>query len=147
MSQTLELPDDVYAGLQRAAEREGLPIVDLLARWAEGPSSADRPASPGEEHPNMVTEVVNGHEYAYQPVGDHIVASPRVCGGRPVFKHTRIDVRYVWHALQGGRTIEQLVTDYSGLVSREAIEEAIRLGRERGSEFFEEAYQGRKPAA
>src|SRR5215510_566674 len=36
-----------------------------------------------------------GEAYEDYPLGQYIVAAPGVCGGRPTFKYTRIDIYYV----------------------------------------------------
>ena len=41
----------------------------------------------------LVREIVGSEPYDYDPVGRHIVVTPGVCGGRPKFKYTRIDVQ------------------------------------------------------
>jgi hypothetical protein len=42
--------------------------------------------------PRLVKEMYGGHPYEYYPLGNYVVAAPGVCGGRPTFKYTRIDV-------------------------------------------------------
>jgi hypothetical protein len=37
----------------------------------------------------IVRELYGGSLYEYYPIGQHIVAAPGVCGGRPTFKYTR----------------------------------------------------------
>src|SRR5207247_6585588 len=51
----------------------------------------------------LVCEIVEGEPYEYYPLGQYIVIAPGVCGGRPTFKNTRIDVR---HALEGSDPLE-----------------------------------------
>ena len=75
----------------------------------------------------LVREVVNGEPYEYYPLGKYIVAASDVCGGRPTFKYTRIEVAGLLDRLAGGETVEYLVLGYQGRVPREAIEEAIAL--------------------
>jgi len=40
----------------------------------------------------MIREMVNGELYIYASLSDQIVRSPDICGGRPTFKYTRIEV-------------------------------------------------------
>jgi len=70
-------------------------------------------------------EVVGGEPYEYYPLGEYIVAAPGICGGRPTFKYTRIDVRHALSLLAEGHTVEQIAKGYK--VPVEAIEEALQL--------------------
>jgi len=71
--------------------------------------------------------MVNGEPYEYYPLGEYIVAASDVCGGRPTFKYTRIEVAGLLDRLSAGETMEHLVWGYQGRVPREAIEEALML--------------------
>ena len=75
----------------------------------------------------LSSEVVNGEIYRYHPLGNYVVRAAGVCGGRPTFKHTRIEVAGALDRLAAGETIDQLVAGYRGRVSREAIMEAIHV--------------------
>jgi uncharacterized protein (DUF433 family) len=75
----------------------------------------------------LIREVIDGKPYAYYPLGNYIVAAPGVCGGRPTFKHTRIEVEVVLDSLAAGESIDRLVSNLRGRVSREAVEEALRV--------------------
>jgi uncharacterized protein (DUF433 family) len=76
----------------------------------------------------LVCEVVGGEPYEYYPLGEHIVAAPGVCGGRPTFKYTRIDVRHAIGLLAGGRTLEEVARSYRVPIA--AIQEALDLAAE-----------------
>ncbi len=79
----------------------------------------------------VVRELVGGEVYEYVPLGKHIVSAKGVCGGRPTFKYTRVEVRHVLDLLAHGWTIEQIVRDFNRPeIHREAIEEAMRLATE-----------------
>ena len=39
----------------------------------------------------LVYEIVGGETYEYYPLGKYVVAAPKVCGGRPTFKYTRLE--------------------------------------------------------
>jgi len=41
----------------------------------------------------LVTEMVGGEPYQYYPLGQYVVRAIGVCGGRPTFKYTRIEVK------------------------------------------------------
>ena len=73
----------------------------------------------------LVREIRGSEPYEYYPVGRHIVVGPGVCGGRPTFKYTRIDVRYALSLLAAGRAIEQVARGYQIPVA--AVREALTL--------------------
>ena len=73
----------------------------------------------------LVQEVVGGEPYAYYPLGRHIAVAPGVCGGRPTFKYTRIDVRHALSLLSAGRTVERVAQGYDVPVA--AVQEALVL--------------------
>ena len=75
----------------------------------------------------LVREIVGGEPYDYYPLGKYIVAAPGVCGGRPTFKRTRIEVEVVLDLLATGEPMGQLVENFQGRVPKAAIEEALRL--------------------
>ena len=62
----------------------------------------------------LVREMMGGEAYEYYPLGQYIVAAPGVCGGRPTFKYTRIDVHHALGLLAVGRTVEQVAHSYDG---------------------------------
>jgi uncharacterized protein (DUF433 family) len=76
---------------------------------------------------SLISEVVNGERYQYYPLGDYVVRAVGVCGGRPTFKYTRIEVAGVLDRLAAGEHLDDLVAGYRGRVSREAIVEALRV--------------------
>jgi len=73
----------------------------------------------------LVREIVGGEPYEYYPVGRHIVIAPGVCGGRPTFKYTRIDVRHALNLLAAGQTVERVAEGYQIPVA--AVKEALAL--------------------
>jgi len=75
----------------------------------------------------LIKEVVGGDPYIYYPLGKHVVSATGVCGGRPTFKYTRIEVAGILELLATGDTIEQIASGYRGRLSQEAIEEAQQL--------------------
>lgn len=75
----------------------------------------------------IVTEDYGGESYSYVPLGNHVVRAIGVCGGRPTFKYTRIEVAGVLECIAAGERIDDLVTGYQGRVPREAILEAIEI--------------------
>lgn len=75
----------------------------------------------------LVCEIVGGEPYEYYLLGKHIVAAPGVCGGRPTFRYTRVEVEVVLDLLAAGEPLERLVENLEGHVPREAITEALKL--------------------
>ncbi len=74
-----------------------------------------------------MTELVGGEPYQYYPLGHYVVRAPDVCGGRPTFKYTRIEITGTLDRLAAGEHVDEIVAGYRGRVSREAVTEAIRL--------------------
>ena len=60
-------------------------------------------------------------------LGQYIVADPKLCGGEPTFKGTRILVKDVLYFVAQGLDWDSISNEYHGLVSREAIAEAVGL--------------------
>jgi uncharacterized protein (DUF433 family) len=75
----------------------------------------------------LVQEHAAGRVYSYYPLGKHIVSAPRVCGGRPTFKHTRVEVATVLALLGKGRSPEEVSKGYRGRVTVSGIREAVKL--------------------
>lgn len=74
----------------------------------------------------LITEMVAKELYQYYPLGKYVARAPGVCGGRPTFKYTRIEITGTLDRLAAGETIDEIVTGYRGKVSREAVIEAIQ---------------------
>ena len=74
----------------------------------------------------LVRESHGGEDYEYYPLGRYVVIAPGVCGDRPTFKGTRVEVETILDCLRSGRSIEEIMLSYPS-VSRPAIQEAIRL--------------------
>ncbi|HFE53218.1 MAG TPA: DUF433 domain-containing protein [Bacteroidetes bacterium] len=53
-----------------------------------------------------------------------IVRNPRICGGQPVIRGTRVTVRTVLASLAEGASIEEILRDFPGL-SEEAVRAVI----------------------
>ena len=77
--------------------------------------------------PQLRTEMVGGEPYQYFPLGEFVVRAPGVCGGRPTFKYTRIEIAGTLERLAAGESIESLVIGYRDRVSAQAIEEAAEV--------------------
>ncbi len=75
-----------------------------------------------------VFEMFGGERYEFYPLGKFVVAAPGVCGGRPTFKYSRLEVSVILSRIASGDTVEQLVRAYSSSnLSPEAVKEAIQL--------------------
>lgn len=75
-----------------------------------------------------VREQVGEEIYEYIPLGQYVVIAPDICGGRPTFKYTRLEVSVVLALLAAGDTVDQILNDYAAsYLTREAVQEAIRL--------------------
>ena len=81
--------------------------------------------------PQLVRETCGDTLYEYYPIGHHIVAAPGICGGRPTFKYTRLEVATILDLLAVGWTVERLVREYAqSHLTAEAVAEAVRLAKE-----------------
>jgi uncharacterized protein (DUF433 family) len=85
------------------------------------------PTIPSIESP-LVHELIGGEPYTYFPLGKYIVRAPGICGGRPTFKYTRIEVTFILNRLAQGKSIEYIVDAYADPhLTRAAIQEAMLL--------------------
>jgi len=76
----------------------------------------------------LMREVRGGEPYEYFPLGKYVVAAPAVCGGRPTFKYTRLEVSLILSRIASGETIEQVIQAYFlSHLTPEAVREAIQL--------------------
>lgn len=83
----------------------------------------------------LVIERQGNNIYEYYPLGQHVVQAKGVCGGRPTFKHTRIEIAGTLQRIAAGEDIDAIVSGYRGRVSREAILEAIQIAEELGNKI------------
>ncbi len=82
------------------------------------------------ERSDLVVEMYGDQPYEYYPLGKHIVRAPGVCGGRPTFKYTRLEVSVVLSDIKSGFTIDEVVADFHrSRLSREMVQEAIDLAQ------------------
>ncbi len=80
---------------------------------------------------DLVVETVGSELYEYYPLGEYIVMAPGVCGGRPTFKYTRLEVEIVLADLKAGYSIDEVVVDFHrSNLSKEAVQEAIDLAQQ-----------------
>ena len=112
-----------------------------LEDW-EAALSADLPEDVST-FPGLRRERVGGDDYEYYAIGEYIVIAPGVCGGRPTFKGTRLDVLHILPYLLAGEDARAIAERFGDLVGESAIEEARRLLDERGPGFFEREHADR----
>lgn len=62
-------------------------------------------------------------------IGKHLAADTRVCGGRLIFKGTRILVSDAVELAQAGHSPEAVSEQYRGIIAPEAVREALSLIR------------------
>jgi len=60
-------------------------------------------------------------------IGKYLVTDTRVCGGRLVFKGSRILVSDALELTSAGYTPERVARQYRGIITAEAVHEAISL--------------------
>ena len=75
----------------------------------------------------LITDMVGGELYQYYPLGKHVVRAIDVCGGRPTFKYTRIEITGTLERLAAGEDIDEIVKGYRSRVSRDAIIEMVSI--------------------
>lgn len=75
----------------------------------------------------LVTEIVGGEPYQYYPLGEYVVRAPGVCGARPTFKYTRIEITGALERLAAGESADSIVAGYRGRVSHAALLEASKI--------------------
>lgn len=63
-------------------------------------------------------------------IGRHIVADPRVCHGKPVFRGTRVLVSDVLEQVASGMAWETIIEEWHASITKEAIKEAVQLASE-----------------
>jgi uncharacterized protein (DUF433 family) len=74
-----------------------------------------------------VQETVGGETYEFVPLGQYVVRAVGVCGGRPTFKYTRIEIAGALDRLAAGESLDSIVAGYGDRVPREAVQEAIDI--------------------
>ena len=63
-------------------------------------------------------------------IGHHLATDTRVCGGRLIFKRTRILVADALALVETGLTPEQITREYRGLITPQAVREAMTLSQQ-----------------
>ncbi len=62
-------------------------------------------------------------------LGRYIVADPKICHGKATFIGTRIMVWQILGQLARGKSMDAIVADWGGSVSKDAIAEAVALAK------------------
>ena len=62
-------------------------------------------------------------------IGKHLATDTRVCGGRLIFRGTRILVADALELIATGCTPEEVARQYPGMLTAAAVREAARLTR------------------
>ncbi len=60
-------------------------------------------------------------------IGDYLAVDPRICGGRMIFKGTRIPVADALSLYQRGYSPEGISEQYYGIISPQAVQEVLKL--------------------
>lgn len=80
------------------------------------------------KRPELVRKDYGGETYEYYPLGKHVVVAPVVCGGRPTFKYSRLEVSMVLAMPARGERPEEIIKNYAiSSLTADAIAEAIEL--------------------
>ena len=66
---------------------------------------------------------------------ERIIRDPRICGGEPVFKGTRVTLRTVLASLAAGDSPEEILADFTTL-KREDIQAAIAFAAASAEEYL-----------
>lgn len=78
--------------------------------------------------PQLVREEYGGEMYEYYPLGEYVVVAPGVCGGRPTFKYTRLEVSVILSLVARGTSISEILWRYDeSHINADAITEAVEL--------------------
>lgn len=78
--------------------------------------------------PQLVREEYGGEMYEYYPLGEYVVVAPGVCGGRPTFKYTRLEVSVILSMVGRGISIKEILRRYhKSHINEAAITEAVEL--------------------
>jgi uncharacterized protein (DUF433 family) len=62
-------------------------------------------------------------------VGKHLAADTRVCGGRLIFRGTRLAVSDALELVAAGYSAEAISNQYRGIIAPAAVAEAVSLTR------------------
>jgi uncharacterized protein (DUF433 family) len=63
-------------------------------------------------------------------IGKYLAVDTRVCGGRLIFRGTRIMVADAVELADDGYSAEEIAAQYPGIITPEAVNEALKLVRQ-----------------
>jgi uncharacterized protein (DUF433 family) len=66
---------------------------------------------------------------------EHITTNPKILGGKPIIKDTRISVEFILELLASGAAVKDIVEVYPHL-SEEAVKEAILFLEDVGCQLY-----------
>ncbi len=61
--------------------------------------------------------------------GNYIISDPKICHGKLTFKGTRVFVEDILDMVAQGLSWEYIIEQWHGKVSKDAISEAVKLGK------------------
>ena len=120
--------DAVAHGFRQQVNKEDVEHLQIIAEHLLEQKTTDSKDAPSQ----TVIEIVGGESYEYTPLGQYIVKAVGICGGRPTFKYTRIEVAGILSRLTYGEGFQEILADYAGRVSQEALQEAIEVNVAKG---------------
>ena len=62
--------------------------------------------------------------------GRYVVADPKICHGKPIFRGTRVLVSDVLDQVASGMAWESIIEEWNNSITKEAIKEAVELASE-----------------
>lgn len=125
MLSSMRLRDAVAHGFRQIVLPEDVDRLRRATQRLVGRKNIEKDAL--SARPQTVVEVVGGEPYEYAPLGEYVVCAIGVCGGRPTFKHTRIEIQGTLERLLHGESFDTIVAGYGGRVSRDALQEALEI--------------------
>ena len=54
-------------------------------------------------------------------VGDRIAMNPKILGGKPIIKGTRISIEFILELLASGMSVENIIKEYSHLKREDVL--------------------------
>jgi len=113
---------------------------DILACLAYAATLAKAPGKFPEKLPGRIMADSNGR----REIGRYLVIDPNICHGKMTFKGTRIFVKDVLDMVSQWMDWDEIIRQYHGSITREAIMEAVRLA---GKRFIEEEEKEKRNGA
>jgi len=95
-------------------------MTNTSLRWRDTGRSFPAPSPKGDKSSPM----------ARIEIGEHLAADTRICGGRLIFKGSRILVSDVLELAEAGYTPEAIAQQYRGIIGSDAVREAVDFTRQ-----------------